>query len=432
MRELRDKDLYHKHNATTNITRIDRCFTNCPHVKIAHVFKTVENKADYADENGNFSDDLGHKPFLVRVGRDKKFEGGYSHSCKRFKSEVVNYMPENPNAALTNDDIDKNAEYLVHFAQFLGNEAKTWRNEKKAWKPEELAIDMLEKAGDNIWKRKECAAKFYTIADDFMGKVKATEGVGAPSLEKFKEFHEKKLAALGNPNLEKCDKIIREMYENRSKTQIHFPTKKEFKRIILKSSNSGALDFYGISLKQQKIMFKHNKKLFNIYYDTIAKTGYIPWMWKKDKISFLFKNKGTRENPKFYRTITIACGFGKMFDRVLMDRWTRALDFNFDNHAYIRGKSCTSAIADVHNYLKDIRMEASLLNLNLLTFIVAEDISAAFESIAHRIIELYAELTFESTDFNMPKLTRSYLDRKSFISDGKSDVFMEVSRLFDD
>ena len=435
MRELRDKDLFHKHNSTTQTTRIDRCFTNCPHAKITHVFKTIENKSDYVDENGVFGDDLGHKPFLVRIGRDKKFSGSYSFSCKRFKSEVVNFHPNAPPTPITLDDIENSAEYLVKVAQTLAKVSRTWHSKKKAWKPEELAIDMLEKAGDNIWKRKDCAAKFYNIADDFMGKVKATEGIGEPSLEKFKEFHEKKLATIINPDFEKCDETIREMYENRPKTQINFPSKKDFKKIILKSSNSGALDFYGISLKQQKIIFKHNKQLFNIFYATckaIARTGHIPWMWKKDKISFLFKQKGTRDNPKFYRPITIACGFGKMFDRVLMDRWTRALDFNFDNHAYLRGKSCTSAIAEVHNYLRDIRMEASMLNIRLLTFICAEDISSAFESIAHRIIELYAELTFESSDFNMPKLTRSYLDRKSFISDNKSTDFLEVCRLFTD
>ena len=153
---------------------------------------------------------------------------------------------------------------------------------------------------------------------------------------------------------------------------------------------------------------------------------------EKDKITFLFKSKGTRDNPKFYRPITIACSFGKMFDRLLMDRWSRALDFNFDNHAYKAGSSCTSAIADLQNYLKDIRIEASFQNLNLLTFICAEDISAAFESIAHKIIELYSQLTFESTDFNMPKLTQSYLDRQSFVTDRNASEFMEVLRTFAD
>ena len=60
----------------------------------------------------------------------------------------------------------------------------------------------------------------------------------------------------------------------------------------------------------------------------------------------------------------------------------------------------------------------------------AEDISAAFESIAHRIIELYSELSFECDGFAMPELVKSYLDRKSFVSDRSSDEMMEVYRTF--
>ena len=295
---------------------------------------------------------------------------------------------------------------------------------------------MLERSGDNIWKRKEAATAFYSVADDFMGKVRAKEDdTNSPSLAQFKVFHEAKLADIANPDLVKCEQTMNEIYGNRAKTTIIFPNKREFKKIIMKSSNSGALDYFGISLKQTKILLKHNKDVFNIFYHlcaAIARTGHIPSFWKKDKISFLFKNKGTRDNPKYHRPITIACSFGKMFDKVLMNRWNQAFDFNHDNHAYRRGSSCTSAIAEVQNYLNDIRFDSKTYNRNFLTFICAEDISSAFESIAHKIIELYSELTFESPDFNMPLLARSYLDRQSFITDRTGSELLEVFRTFDD
>lgn len=434
-KELRDPDLYHKHNSTSRNTRIDRVFTNADHAKIIHVFKTVENKLDYTDENGNIVDDCGHKPFLIKVGRDKKECGSSSFSCKRLKKLVAKFKVKKIKEPENDTQRNETAEYFINTLQGLGKLSTTFSKRKSSWKPDELAMEMLERAGDNIWKRKDAAKSFYSLAEDFMGKVQASEEGVVPPLAEFKDFHEQKLTKIIPPDIEKCEKVMKDIYGGREKVQISFPSKKEFKKIIMRSSNSGALDFYGTSLKQAKIMFKHNKDFFTIYYylcKSIAKSGHIPWLWKKDKITFLFKSKGTRDNPKFYRPITIACSFGKMFDRVLMDRWSRALDFNFDNHAYKTGCSCTSAIADLQNYLKDIRIEASCQNLNLLTFICAEDISAAFESIAHKIIKLYSELTFESLDFNMPKLTESYLDRKSFVTDRKATEFLEVVRKFSD
>ena len=433
--ELRDPDLYHKHNPTARHTRIDRVFTNAEHAKIIHVFKTLENKSDYTDEDGNFHDDCGHKPFLIKVGRDKKVFGSRKYGCKKFKKFVSKFKVKKVDNPETDEQRDKIAEYFIHTTQELTKLSSTFSNRRSSWKPAELAMEMLERAGDNIWKRKDAAKSFYSLADDFMGKVQSSEEGVVPPLSEFKTFHEQKLSKIIPPDLEKCEEVMKHMYENREKVQISFPSKKEFKKIIMKSSNSGALDFYGVSLKQTKILFKHNKDLFNLYYylcKSIARSGHIPWLWKKDKITFLFKSKGTRDNPKFYRPITIACSFGKMFDRLLMDRWSRALDFNFDNHAYKSGHSCTSSIADLQNYLKDIRIEATFQNLNLLTFICAEDISAAFESIAHKIIELYSQLTFESTDFNMPKLTQSYLNRQSYVMDRDASEFMEVIRTFSD
>ena len=434
--ELRDSELYHKHNSSSRISRIDRVFTNCPTAKIVHVFKSLENKSNYVDNTGEWHDDLGHKAYVIQVGRDKPLVGRSVFSCKRMKSAAANFKPEKIEIPNDKNDIEKVCEYLINVIQTISKACSTFHQKKKAWKPEELAIEMLERSGDNIWKRKEAAEAFYAVADDFMGKVKVKEDdSNSPSLQQFKEFHEGKLATIANPDLEKCETTMNEIYGNRIKTHIVFPNKKEFKKIIMKSSNSGAKDFFGISLKQTKILLKHNKALFNIYYflcKAIAKIGHVPSFWKRDKISFLFKNKGTRNNPKYHRPITIACSYGKMFDRVIMDRWNQALDFNDDNHAYRRGSSCTSAIADVQNYLKDIRFDATHHNLNLLTFICAEDISSAFESIAHKIIELYSELTFESSEFNMPLLSRSYLDRQSFITDREGSELVEVFRTFAD
>ena len=438
--ELRDVDFYHKHNSSSRKTRIDRIFTNIASARILQVFSTLENKAEYQDADGNTSNDLGHKPVLIRLGRDKKSKNNRKRfSCKNYKKAVIKFKPIMPTKPIGQDDnlkyINDTAEYLVGTAQNLVTQSMS-THKKSDWNPEELAIDLLDRAGDNIWKKKDAASRFYHMADEYMGKIKPDTTDAAskvPKLEQFKEFHEKKLSKILNPDIEKCEQIMHEIHGDKPKVHIAFPTKQEFKRLILSSSNSGALDIFGISLKQTKILFKHNKKLFIIYYSlckAIAKHGVVPEIWKRDKVSFLFKHKGTTDDPKFYRPITVSCCFGKMFDKVLMSRWIMAMDLNADNNSYIAGRSCTSAIADVQNYLRDKREDAILHGLELLTFVCAEDISSAFESIAHRIIELYSELSFECDDFAMPKLVSSYLDRKSFVSERNSPELLEVVRTF--
>ena len=435
MNELRDPDYFHKQNSTSRMTRIDRVFTNISHAKIEHVFKSVENKAEYVDENGVVNDDLGHKMILLKVGRDKKEKFSRRFSCKNFKRNAKKPLEKLPARPIDSASIAECAKFLVDVAQARVQDSTMYTKTKSSWKPEELAMDMLEKAGDNIWKRRDAADRFYKVADDFMGKVKPDTGDTSdiPPLDKFKEFHEEKLGSIHNPDLAKCEETMREIHKNKPLTKITFPKKQEFKRIILTCSNSGAPDIFGVSLKQLKILIKHNKRIFSIFYalcKAIALLGDVPDMWKRDKISFLYKNKGTTDNPKYYRPITVACSFGKMFDRVLMSRWVMAIDRNFDNNAYTCGKSCTSAIAEVQNYLNDVRHDAKTYGLNLLTFVCAEDISSAFESIAHRIIELYSELSFECDGFDMPKLVTSYLDRKSFVSDRSGDELLEVYRTF--
>jgi hypothetical protein len=65
-------------------------------------------------------------------------------------------------------------------------------------------------------------------------------------------------------------------------------------------------------------------ELFNI----ILNTGTVPSEWGKGIIKPIFKNKGTRDKPEFYRGITILSCFGKLFTSLINRRLTKYLDFN--------------------------------------------------------------------------------------------------------
>ena len=117
--------------------------------------------------------------------------------------------------------------------------------------------------------------------------------------------------------------------------------------------------------------------------------GYVPKCWGHDIISFLYKRKGDRKVPKNYRPITIAPSFGKHFERVVWAQLGDEVDLNTENHAYISERSCQTAILKLSEYLRKVRLKNNLLrseNFQLIPIILAEDISAAFESLDHHII----------------------------------------------
>ena len=67
----------------------------------------------------------------------------------------------------------------------------------------------------------------------------------------------------------------------------------------------------------------------------------------------------------------------------------------------------------------------------MIPLILAEDISAAFESIDHNLIARYAQRHFDDDgDFKMKDLLLSYLDRKSDIIDRDSDERVNIRKRY--
>ena len=156
LKEFRDPELYHKHNSSSRHYRIDRIFSNCPSFKIVHVFKTVENKSDYVDDDGNTANDLGHKPYLVRIGRPKvetvskifRMNKLKIHSKRNSGNLTANSLPDRP---ISPAGIDISAKFLIDQSLFLIELSTCEYTKKSSWRPEELATNMLEAAGDCIW-----------------------------------------------------------------------------------------------------------------------------------------------------------------------------------------------------------------------------------------------------------------------------------------
>lgn len=112
-----------------------------------------------------------------------------------------------------------------------------------------------------------------------------------------------------------------------------------FKTLILSTSNSGAKDAKGLSLKLTKVMFQECWALVKQFHNisgACLKLGYFPKVWTFDTISFLYKNKGDRMDAAMYRPITIAPSLGKHLEKAIATYLGTMDDRNAYNHAYVR------------------------------------------------------------------------------------------------
>ena len=432
--EMKHPAKYHRHNATTGKTWIDRVFTTIKdEVTIIDVLKTVENKQTYTVD-GVTKEDLGHKVIVLRFGREQIPNKVIRFTMPSFISNATAWKPEFrviTRETATSADIEELAVYFNTETVKLIEKSKITTYRKPEWSPTETVLEAIEREGENINKQIEAAHRFYNMCEEFMGIVRDDSVTEKPTLIEFQVFSENKLATIGNPDMEVCIEIMGEIYQDRETVNPKFPDAEKFKRIVLSVSNSGAQDYFNISLKHTNIILGRNKDalgLFKTLCEAIAYTGHIPGVWRIDKINFLFKNKGVRILPKFYRPITIAPSYGKHFDKISIYGWNHADDLNYENNAYIAGKDCMSAIAGVQENIRAVRAIIVPDGKIIIIFINCEDISTAFESVPHKVIEHYAEISFEKGDFNMPGIVKSYLDRKSFIYDQETKETIPLRR----
>lgn len=208
----------------------------------------------------------------------------------------------------------------------------------------------------------------------------------------------------------------------------------DFRKIICSTSNSGAIDFMGLSLKMTKVLLKNKKFLLRIreIFTLALENGSFPTCWKNDEISFLYKNKGSRLDGSNYRPITIAPSFGKHLERLISYMISPMDDLNRDNHAYRKGSSCLTAIVDLQRkitYAKLLATDKDLKKFKAMTMLSFDDIAGAFESIDHILVCYALELIFKSEErADIAGIVASYLDRNSKMIDRSSGESLELVR----
>ena len=113
--------------------------------------------------------------------------------------------------------------------------------------------------------------------------------------------------------------------------------------------------------------------LFNRSLDS----GSVPKEWKLSNIIPVFKNSHSRvEN---YRPISLLCVVSKVFERCILNKLRDHLLklVNSSQHGFISGRSCTTQLVEVLNYI------GSLLDSGKQTDVILLDMSKAFDKVSH-------------------------------------------------
>ena len=420
-KELKHDDLYHKHNDHARKTFIDRVFTNCVDAEITKVYNTLENK-----RTGD-TDKLGHKAYLIKIGKEagnrKKLEKFTIVSCKKLKKQVKNANTDFKMPLNWEKDrehmLNKAAEELTNLLDDL--QKKSIVELKGGRRKDQILFREVEQAEDEIAHGKKKDKMFFRLGEILTKGIKDTSATTMPKLVDLHGKLESKLNGLNETDVEMGKKVINELYGADKKVNGQLcKTLDDFKKVVLSTSRSGAKDYLGMTLKSTAIIFGTNRRILRRFWEITKialEIGHFPEIWKEDRIHFIYKEKGARLDAANWRPITIAPSIGKHMEKIIGHFISPVDDKNIDNFAYVKGKSCLSAITKVNEILSKARQTfKNGKRYKYITFLSLDDISGAFEGIDHVLIQMVYECTMFNGDFKIGKLIRSYLTRKAVVA----------------
>ena len=440
LKEITHEDMKHKMNPTARATAIDKVFTNISNCRIAAVYTSCENKTQNAENT------VGHKAFVIQVGEMKKPTERTIFLAKKHQTLCGQVKGVSPytwqDLVIAGEEVmeevsDIITDMIVQSVNscYITTKTKAKNNNKKA----KALIKKCEGRKPSDYPIKD----MYAAAAEFKTGIDKNETIEPPP-EKLKEKLQQKLHDLNQGDREKIKTTIQEIwgerYGNDEKVILNFPDKIQAKKIVLSTSNSGALDFHGLSLKHTKTFLKHSTLGWDMYYNltkAMAMVGYVPSNWRIDCITFLYKRKGLRSDPGNWRPITIAPSLGKSNEKLMLYQLRQIDDCNTENNAYFPGKSCITAMLDVSEHMKELRgrrEELRKIGKKLVVIFEAEDISSAFESIDHIAIELFSEATIDELNSNikLKEQFKSYLNRQSYVTKRGTNLRLKVEKRYED
>ena len=447
VRELKHKDMYHKHQEATDKKFIDHVFTNIQHCEIVQIKASCENV--HGDDDT--PTDRGHKVIVIKVGT-----GTIEKEKKNYVK--LSLLKENAKSKRWNGEDTITGDY-EHVNQFEKKRILKFKAEKLTEAVTEIVkgsvkegtfrigtlankhclIQQLEKDSKLMKSDQEKAGKLYKYMSNVKAGIDDNTGKTKPELHEFQEKLQKKLQDLNVADMGEAFRLVDKLYGKRERKTVTWAGQEGkslsfFKRTVMGTSNSAAEDIHGVALKHTKIIFDFNEDILKDFRKTVKlcfETGIFPEVWKNDVIFFIYKRKGIYGDAANWRPITIACSIGKHLEKLIITAINQADDRNYENHAYVAERSTMTAILDVQRHLRIIRNMKVPEGYELIPVIGADDISSAFESAEHKIVARAISKMIDCSHLKIDRLVESYLQRNIQVTDRKGN-FMNITKRFDD
>ena len=261
---------------------------------------------------------------------------------------------------------------------------KKWRNQinymKKSLKKTYYTNKLYEYKGKpkDIWK----------VLKDATGNHEEKENIEPEDMDQNKANHfNNYFATIGKKLQEKLGIASTEpdlMNSTHEGFSFHEENEETISKLIDKIRTDVATGYCTISariLKDAKpVILAPLTQLVNITF----KTSTFPQKMKTAIVKALFKNKGTEEDPQFYRPLSILSVLSKIFERAATDQiveYMETLNLLFENqHAYRKHHSTSTSLTQLSEYIHKEMEKGNLIGIASL------DLSKAFDTIDHNIL----------------------------------------------
>ena len=149
-------------------------------------------------------------------------------------------------------------------------------------------------------------------------------------------------------------------------------------------------------------------KIINLSFETDT----FPISMKHAVVRPIFKNKGSDDDPQFYRPISVLTALSKIIERAATNRIVKFLEnhnklYN-SQHAYRQHHSTITSLVETTEYIHEA------LEMKQIPAIVATDLSKAFDSVSHTLLlQKLEKMGFHKSCINWIK---SYLSHRTQIT----------------
>ena len=139
------------------------------------------------------------------------------------------------------------------------------------------------------------------------------------------------------------------------------------------------------------------------------RTSIFPQKMKIAIIKPLFKNKGTEEDPQYYRPLSILSVISKIFERAATDQIVKHLETQNmlcpNQHAYRKNHSTSTSLIQLTEHIHKEMEKGNIIGIASL------DLSKAFDTIDHNLLlRKLIDLQFNS---NVTRWIKSYLENRN-------------------